>query len=104
MPDYTAIRAQLEDELGKLVARVEEIDAGLSEPGNVDWEEQATETEGDEVLSSMRSLSLTEIDKIKQALHQIDAGTYGTCTRCGVTIPNERLEILPYATTCTGCA
>ncbi len=104
MTDYTAIKKQLEAKLKQLVARVEEIDADLSEQPNVDWEERATESEGDEVMASVGNLSLDEIEQIRHALHQIDAGTYGTCTGCGTAIPAERLELLPYATTCTRCA
>lgn len=104
MTDYTAIKKQLEAKLKQLLARVEEIDADLSEQPNNDWEERATESEGDEVLASVGNLSLDEIEQIRHALHQIDAGDYGTCTGCGTAIPAERLELLPYATTCTQCA
>ena len=104
MPDYSAIRAQLEEELRQLVARAEEIDSDLSEPGNDDWEERATESEGDEVAASVGNLTLREIDQIKHALHQMDQGTYGTCTQCGKQILKERLEAIPYATTCANCA
>lgn len=104
MTEYAAIRAQLEEQLRLLVDRAEGIDDDLSEPGDDDWEERATESEGDEVLASVGNLALKEIDQIKHALHQIDAGTYGTCSRCGERIPKARLKAIPYATTCTGCA
>lgn len=104
MPDYSSIKAELEEKLRQLVARVQEIDDDLSETPNVDWEERALETEGDEVLLSVGNVALEEINQIKRALHQIEEGTYGTCARCGKQIPEERLELLPYATTCTGCA
>lgn len=104
MSDYTAIKQELQEKLKNLVARVEEIDADLSEQPNEDWEERATETEGDEVLASVGNLSLVEIEQIRHALHQIDTGSYGICTRCGKAIPSERLELLPYATTCTTCS
>ena len=104
MPDYSTIKAELEEKLGQLVARIQEIDDDLSETPALDWEERATEMEDDEVLLSVGNVTLEEIKQIKQALHQIDEGTYGTCARCGVQIPAERLELLPYATTCTQCA
>ena len=31
------------------------------------------------------------------------AGTYGTCDRCGATIPEERLERRAFAATCVAC-
>ena len=104
MSDYTELRAELEEQLRLLVARAEKIDDDLSEPGDEDWEERATESEDDEVLESVGNLALKEIAQIKHALHQIDEGTYGKCTRCGEKIPQARLEAIPYATTCTGCA
>jgi RNA polymerase-binding protein DksA len=104
MPDYSSIKAELEDKLRQLVARVQEIDDDLSETPNGDWEERALETEDDEVLLSVGNVTLEEINQIKHALHRIDEGTYGTCARCGVQIPQDRLELLPYATTCTRCA
>ena len=75
----------------------------MSNPTTI-GEERATETEGDEVLASVGNLSLEEIEQIRHALHQIEAGDYGKCTGCGKAIPAERLELLPYATTCTQCA
>ena len=104
MTNYDAIRKQLQEKLDQLVARAQEIDSDLSESRNEDWEERAIETEGDEVMLSVGNVTLKEIEEIKHALHQIDQGTYGTCARCGTKIPSERLELLPYATTCTGCA
>ena len=104
MSNYDAIRKQLEEKLDHLVARAQEIDSNLSETPNEDWEERAVEPEGDEVMLSVGNVTLREIEEIKHALHQIEQGTYGTCSRCGTKIPFERLELLPHATTCTKCA
>ena len=104
MSDYVEIKTLLEEKLRELTARVEEIDDDLRKPGDDDWEERATEAENDEVLSTMGNLSLQEISQIKQALTQIEAGTYGKCSKCGRPIPKGRLEVLPFATTCTQCA
>jgi RNA polymerase-binding protein DksA len=40
------------------------------------------------------------LEAIDAALGRIDAGTYGTCERCGEPIGAERLEALPWATLC----
>ena len=103
MSEYPKIMKQLEEKLSQLVVRAKEIDEDLSDPADDDWEERATEMEDDEVLLSVGNVALKEINQIKQALHQIESGTYGKCVRCGVQIPEERLELLPYATTCTKC-
>ena len=44
---------------------------------------------------------LAEVDA---ALRRLDAGTYGTCERCGQPIGSERLEARPAARTCIHCA
>ena len=104
MSKYAAIRQELQEKLEQLVARAGTIDHDLSETPNEDWEDRATEMEEEEVLSAVGNVTLAEINEIKHALHQIDSGTYGTCERCGDAILRERLEALPYATTCTRCA
>ncbi len=104
MSDYSEIRATLEEKLQYLAARAEGIDDDLREPGSDDWEERAVESEDDEVLASVGNLALKEIADIKRAIKQIDEGTYGKCSRCGKKIPTERLEAIPYATTCMHCA
>lgn len=40
---------------------------------------------------------------ISEALDRLDAGTYGTCDRCGKKIPAERLDAIPYARRCVSC-
>ena len=44
---------------------------------------------------------LTEIDA---AVARLEAGTYGSCGRCGLPIGEARLEALPAARTCITCA
>ena len=44
---------------------------------------------------------LAEVDA---AVERLDAGTYGTCERCGRPIGEARLDALPAARTCVDCA
>ncbi|MFE6847730.1 TraR/DksA family transcriptional regulator [Streptomyces sp. NPDC057686] len=44
------------------------------------------------------------LDELDRALVRLEAGRYGECEGCGGTIPPERLEIRPAATTCVRCA
>jgi RNA polymerase-binding transcription factor DksA len=46
---------------------------------------------------------LLTIGEIDAALARIDAGTYGRCTGCQAEIPEERLELRPFAGTCVAC-
>jgi DnaK suppressor protein len=50
-------------------------------------------------ISLVRSLRATLRD-VERAVGRIDAGTYGTCERCGRPIAPERLEALPWASRC----
>jgi len=40
------------------------------------------------------------LQKISRALKRIDAGTYGTCDRCGKPIEKQRIKALPYVDLC----
>lgn len=59
--------------------------------------------EQDVALSLMGSATGTA-EQIDAALDRIDEGSYGICGECGVSIPAERLEVVPYATHCVRCA
>ena len=48
------------------------------------------------VVRALRS-NLRDVDR---AITKMDAGTYGTCERCGDQISTERLEALPWAVLC----
>jgi DnaK suppressor protein len=42
--------------------------------------------------------------QIRAALARLDSGTFGQCQGCGASIAAERLEALPYVSTCAACA
>ena len=43
------------------------------------------------------------LQQVNAALVRIEAGSYGTCTRCSVEIDPARLKALPYADMCIAC-
>jgi RNA polymerase-binding transcription factor DksA len=98
------IRQKLEKKLRELTARTKEIDDDLRDTGDDDWEEQATESEDDEVLEEVGEAALDEIRQIKFALSRIEAGKYGVCAKCGRPIAKQRLTALPHATRCVKCS
>ena len=87
-----------------LSARLTEIGAELGGHQSKDWEDLATEREGDEVLETMGLSGQQELRKIEAALRRITSGTYGTCARCGTDIAPARLDLLPYTPVCRDCA
>src|SRR3954452_18010005 len=55
-------------------------------------------------VAQRRSADLqVTIGEIDAALARIEAGTYGRCTGCHAEIPEERLELRPFAGTCVTC-
>lgn len=44
-----------------------------------------------------------ELGVIDNALQRLELGSYGVCESCGEPIPEERLEAMPFATTCVEC-
>jgi RNA polymerase-binding transcription factor DksA len=104
MADLNIVRAELAVRLAELEARVARIEADLAEPISADFAEQATEREDDDALEGQDALLAHEIAAVKSALKRIGEGTYGTCTRCGEPIGEKRLEAMPEAALCIGCA
>ncbi len=102
--DIAKIRTILQQKLDELVLRAQDIESRLSDPGQADWEENASEMEGDEVEFEIGQLTKREIQEIEQAIARIDQGNYGLCTECGGKIDSRRIELLPFAGTCIKCA
>jgi len=104
MTDIAHFKKKLEARLAELQERLTEIEEELDSPHSSDWEENAVEREGDEVMESLGEAGLQEIRMIQAALARIEEGEYGYCLRCGDAISEERLELIPYATLCAKCA
>lgn len=104
MLNLTLRHTQLIDRLAALYARLQEIEDELDSPHSKDWEELATEREGDEVLERLGLSGQDEIARIRAALARMDAGDYGFCTQCGARISDARLDLLPSTPYCSRCA
>lgn len=92
---------KLEDELSN---RLENLSRDLSKSHSRDSTEQAVERENDEVIDSLESETIEELQQVKQAIKRIEQGTYRICTKCENEIPVERLHAIPYTTLCLECA
>jgi DnaK suppressor protein len=57
----------------------------------------------DPVAVSRSAALQRTIDEIDAALARIEAGTYGVCVHCAAPIPEERLELRPFADGCVAC-
>jgi len=63
----------------------------------------ATGTLDREIDYTLEENSAQVLQQIEEALARIDSGTFGTCTRCGREIAEERLEARPWAALCIDC-
>lgn len=97
-------KAQLEARKAYLLRRIAGIGAELDSHDAKDWEEMATEREGEEVLQDLGLSAQTELRMIDAALTRIEEGEYGYCTVCGERISEERLDLLPATPFCAACA
>lgn len=105
MKSLAARKQQLLTRLGELDSRFRHIDAELDSHAEIkDWDDLATEREGDEVLEGIGHSGQQEVARILAALKRIDAGNYGQCTVCGEKISEERLDLLPDTPFCRNCA
>jgi DnaK suppressor protein len=104
-----SIRQELVEERAVLLDQVKELDAeanvnnwreGGFDDDPADAGSASFERETAQSLSNHARNLLSQID---DAMRRMDAGTYGTCERCGQAIEIARLEALPYATLCMEC-
>jgi DnaK suppressor protein len=107
------LRQSLERERDRLVQRIsalveaeqklgesqgEESDAG---GGMADVASDANEQTLELSLERAERIHLAEIEA---ALRRIKDGRYGVCEECGLSIPVERLQALPWTPFCVRCA
>ncbi|MCW1919335.1 TraR/DksA C4-type zinc finger protein [Rhodobacter sp. KR11] len=104
MATITARKAELLARAEALKARARGIEAELTSHNTPDWEELATEREGDEVLEGMGQEAAQELRAIAAALTRIEGGDYGLCQVCGAPISEARLDIVPFTPFCKDCA
>jgi DnaK suppressor protein len=101
--DHDVIRAALVAERERLFGeRAETIVA----PDQMTYGSQAAAAS--QVFAQQRDLALRDradhqLRLVGEALARLDAGTFGTCVRCGRPIPDDRLEALPWAPRCIDC-
>ena len=86
---------------------LEELGEPIESPGQMTYGSQAAAAS--HVFEQQRDLALrdrsrVELHRVDTALRRIDDGTYGICVTCGKSIAPERLEAIPWAAQCIGCA
>jgi RNA polymerase-binding protein DksA len=85
----------------------DELAIAIQAPGQMTYGSQAAAAT--QVFEQQRDLALRDrseqqLGLVDAALARIEAGTFGTCVRCGRGIAPDRLEALPWAEHCIDCA
>ena len=99
----TPLRRALLAERAHLLA---ELGEAIQAPGQMTYGSQAAAAT--QVFEQQRDLALRDratqqLELVDAALARLDAGTFGTCLRCGKPIAPARLEALPWAAHCIEC-
>jgi DnaK suppressor protein len=107
-------KKKLTDEAERLEAMIEELEAEreevrLSEAASDRSPDPNTAEGGSLAFELEKELSIAQnaedlLAKVRYALDRIRRRQFGICEDCGAAIPTERLDVLPYATTCVKCA
>jgi len=111
--DLEQIRVDLQAQRDLFARELTELEAGTFNQsqsdlsGEVSFDEESADA-GTFTFERERDLSLGNnlrdlLDKVDSALRRINAGTYGTCERCGRPIDKARLKALPYSVLCIDC-
>lgn len=100
----TDAKTHLTKRRAELLAELSHIEHDLDKPMPKDWEDAASERQGDEVLEALGQHDQGELRQIDAALGRIEAGTYGQCVKCGEDISDARLAVLPATPFCKTCA
>jgi DnaK suppressor protein len=69
-----------------------------------EFEEASQAEQGAADLTRLGEAERLELLRIEAAIQRIDDGHWGLCAECGGQIEPRRLEALPWAIRCAGCA
>jgi RNA polymerase-binding transcription factor DksA len=83
---------------------VEVTGDALGSSGDTRGPDEAAEASA--VNMDLRVLAAADEERsaVDDALQRIAAGTFGQCAACGEAIERARLDLVPYASECAGCA
>ena len=57
----------------------------------------------DDIEFALLQMKAETLQKVADALHRLEEGTFGYCQECGTEIAERRLRALPFAARCTAC-
>ena len=102
---YQTLRTMLEERRREIVDKLRTIRETLpAQRLDVqDAEEQSVTDFAKDMEFALVQMKADTLSRIDEAVHRLDAGTYGTCAECGTDIAEPRLKALPFAVLCRDC-
>jgi len=103
MVDLDKAKQRLLDLKQEYQTRVYKIQHDMQNPDTdmtQDWDDQAVINEQNDVRKNLLVEAKQNLELVNNALLRIENGTYGICAVSGEEIEPERLEAVPFATTC----
>jgi len=103
--DLTHLRKQLEKELVDLAGGTDCNLDGLqpAEAESPDLIDRASSAVDRSLSQNFCDRKNEKVQKVEQALNDLEAGLYGICQRCGDDIAVKRLKANPVARQCISC-
>jgi DnaK suppressor protein len=107
---YSELKRILEERRREIMEQVQEKirdvrTEGANNPnqGVLDAVESSEADIQDDIEFALIQMKSETLNKIEEALHRLDDGTFGYCFECGEEISERRLRALPFAVRCKDC-
>jgi DnaK suppressor protein len=102
----TQFHSQLKSIRSELLGDVEKSNQSVkeSEIGQIaDISDDAARAYNRELEGELGDQEWKKLMQVEKAIKKISEGAYGICAQCESTIPEARLEVVPYTEFCTQC-
>ena len=99
-----ALRARLQGDMTQMEDNALNKDHSRSTSMPTSMAELGSDNSDQELTLSLLGSDKDAFDQIDAALKRIEDGSYGRCGACDGKIPRSRLDAIPYAANCVGCA
>ena len=96
-------RREIMDQVQGKIRDVRSEGANNPNQGVFDAAESSESDIQDDIEFALIQMKSETLNKIEEALHRLEEGTFGYCFECGEEISERRLRALPFAVRCKDC-
>ena len=96
-------RREIMDQVQGKIRDVRSEGANNPNQGVLDAAESSEADIQDDIEFALIQMKSETLNKIEEALHRLEEGTFGYCFECGEEISERRLRALPFAVRCKDC-